>query len=84
VIRMSHGNILLVLLSFIYLCFWTIFVFIENRSVGFEVLVMKSFVFWDIMPCSLLKVIPMSVDFKGTTRHHIPEDRTLEITFICR
>jgi hypothetical protein len=56
-IRMSHGKILLVLLSFVYLCFWTIFVlihlvfvFIENSSVGIEVLTagfMKSCILWD-------------------------------------
>jgi hypothetical protein len=39
--------------------------------VGFEVLtavVMKSSIFWDITPCSLLKV---NRGFGGTYRHHL-------------
>jgi hypothetical protein len=43
-----------------------------STFVGFEVLaavVMKSSIFWDIMPC---------VDFQRIIRRYIPEDRTLQ------
>jgi hypothetical protein len=42
-----------------------------EQYVGFEVLtavVMKSSVFWDLMPCSPLKV---NQSFSGTCRHHL-------------
>jgi hypothetical protein len=61
--------------------------------VGFEVLttvVMKSDIFWDITPCSPLKVTDVSekhvasicsseklVDFQRTTRRYIPKHSTL-------
>jgi hypothetical protein len=54
--------------------------------VGFEVLaavVMKSTIFWDITPCSPLKVNRRfggkSVDFQRTIRRYIPEFGTLFI-----
>jgi hypothetical protein len=50
--------------------------------VGFlvpAVVVMKSFIFWDITPCSSSKT---SVDFRRTTRHYIPEDRTVWNTLL--
>jgi hypothetical protein len=37
---------------------------------------MKSAIFWDIRPCSTLKV-NFNVDFQRTTRSYIPEDSTL-------
>jgi hypothetical protein len=65
-----------------------------NRYVGFEVLtalVMKSTIFWDITPCSLLSKKPAwkqvasrairssetAVDFQRTTRLYIPEGSIL-------
>jgi hypothetical protein len=56
----------------------------SNLYVGFEVftaVVMKSTIFWDIMLCSLLSV-ETSVDTQRTTWHYIPEDSTLQVTFI--
>jgi hypothetical protein len=54
------------------------------KDVGFEVLtavVMKSIIFWDMTPCSPLKVnwcsSEKSVDFQRTTRRYIPEESTL-------
>jgi hypothetical protein len=54
-------------------------------NVGFEVLtavVMKSPIFWDIMPCSLLKVNQYFrgtcyLHLQGTIWHYIPEERAL-------
>jgi hypothetical protein len=73
---------------------------ITNGYVGFEVLppvVMKSTVFCDIMPCSLLKFkrrfggkckmeaicsSETSVDCQRTSQRYIPEDRSLQIITI--
>jgi hypothetical protein len=53
--------------------------------------VMKSYIFWDITLCSLLKVnwrfrgtcsSKMSADFQWTTQHYIPENGTLTRTYL--